>query len=327
MHRLRHILLIYIAFLALSCEKGQLPPSLEEGTDAVRFAISSSDVKTRGTTLADFALNDAIAITGFFLDNTLALAPTAKPNFMYEQRVSKQADGTWTYGPTKYWSNDPADHYIFFGRHPVEHSNITDISGNSTAGFPSFVYTMPEAIANQIDLMVANTSLVTKRASTPIPFDHALSKITFAVKGDDVNRFIKSVTLHTIKPKATLEFTSDDFRWLFDAATAATDITANIENGALRNDVTTASTTQSISTDAGCLFVLPQLINKLLITVVTNDGTADQTQTLTLSKEQGWAPGKAYEYTFNLYGEGKELWIDGAITDWILLPSDLPSFE
>ena len=81
---------------------------------------------------------------------------TAIPNFMYNQLVEKQQDeGTWSYSPVKFWSdNSTTDKISFFAYAPHNATGVTP-SNAIQKGYPSFTYTTPTAEADQVDLLAA----------------------------------------------------------------------------------------------------------------------------------------------------------------------------
>ena len=51
---------------------------------------------------------------------------TVSPDFMYNQPVSCDASGNWSYAPTKFWPNDAAEYVSFFAYAPYEESPADD---------------------------------------------------------------------------------------------------------------------------------------------------------------------------------------------------------
>ncbi|MBO4633828.1 MAG: fimbrillin family protein [Bacteroidales bacterium] len=124
-----------------------------------------------------FAEGDTIVVFGFYhpgsgsTDGSWAGDASNKPDFMYDQNVIKQADGSWAYSPIKYWPNsyrdgsDYIDKLSFWAYYP-EHavgkglslyaSGTTTAYSNTTSGLPKLVFTQQEDPDNMIDLLIAS---------------------------------------------------------------------------------------------------------------------------------------------------------------------------
>ena len=84
----------------------------------------------------------------------------ATPNFMYNQLVGKQTDGTWSYSPVKFWpDNSTTDKISFFAYAPYINettgSNFFVQDKESSNGFPMLSCTVPTAENKQIDFLAA----------------------------------------------------------------------------------------------------------------------------------------------------------------------------
>ena len=91
---------------------------------------------------------------------TSDLKDAATPNFMYNQLVGKQTDGTWSYSPVKFWpDNSTTDKISFFAYAPyineTASSNFFVQDKESSNGFPMLSYTVPTAENKQIDFLAA----------------------------------------------------------------------------------------------------------------------------------------------------------------------------
>jgi len=209
---------------------------------------------------------------------------TATPNFMYNQKVSGE---DWGYEPLKYW---PATGKISFFAYAPYDENAA-LSANTAAGTPTLIYTVPNAVGEQIDLLVAGAQKDKNANTVEFSFKHALSRIGFGVKlanGSAVDAattidFSKITLSADFYPSATLTLDLDgsgNVQWK-DEATAATatytlnnteDTTDNIET------ITSLSTTTAaINNESSYLMVLPQdfTTNKMSITANFSLSTED----------------------------------------------------
>ena len=103
---------------------------------------------------------DGLKTTGFgvFAYHTAGnYANTAKPNFMYNEKVEFN-NKAWEYTPVKYWPNNTADRVSFFAYAPYVETNADDnfvFSANNTAGDPTITYTVNNTVKSQEDLLWA----------------------------------------------------------------------------------------------------------------------------------------------------------------------------
>ena len=297
MKRIKYIILVLSILVAYSCDKAESYAPLQE-QEEIHFNSFYHGAQTRGSIVSDFHSDDDIAVSASFLDNTdVWNKDNDKPNFMYEQAVIRDDIGNWTYNPIKYWSNDTEDHYRFFGRYPHTHTAITNKSANTTAGYPYFDFTVPEDVAEHVDLMVAQTAVMPKSTEVPLEFYHTLSRISFSVKGDDASRIVKKIVLKDIANKGKFSFTDGDFDWSIDD-TQKDNFTVSTIYG-LRNDIITSEFPNNITSDNGYLFMLPQDVAGKVFEVSVgpkNSSSEEETFNLTLPNPQQWKKGKTYNY-------------------------------
>lgn len=112
------------------------------------------------------------------------------PNFMYNQEVTWDAAGSWTYSPVKYWPSSIMENISFFGYAPYvgdfsgKTEGITGLTSNTTAGDPKLSFVMPEEQENMIDLLydgsLENISKEDIDGKVQFKFKHALSRIGFS---------------------------------------------------------------------------------------------------------------------------------------------------
>ena len=222
-------------------------------TDSNRVAVSFSTYNARlhenvsraGDTYVapgqNFAAGAEIGVFGFYHDNTTWAAETSagtnKPDFMYDQLVVKQNDGSWSYSPVKYWPNEygagasstDVDKLSFWAYYPYNASGLSMYeAGSSTAysntstGIPKLSFVQAEDPDNQIDLMFSgpvtdlyktmahtvntetwNYGVVTNGQVT-LPFKHALALVEFQLT-EGTGAKINNLTLTNIKKSGTLE--------------------------------------------------------------------------------------------------------------------------
>ncbi len=231
MKLISHILTIAFASILTACHIDHIET---QPTDAISFSTSYVEsknyVSTRALVGDDFASGEQVNILGYFLDdgewNSTITTPATNetPSFMYKETLTKEDNGSWSYHPPKYWSNDPTDRYRFFGYYPALSTSVRLLTQNSSAGYPQISYTTYPTtyFPAQTDLMYAQTDVVSKSESlekgVELPFNHALSKIRISGKMgivDDEHRskyVIKSIKINA-PTKATLSGSPSGASW------------------------------------------------------------------------------------------------------------------
>lgn len=279
----------------------------EQGAESpsVPLVFSTTvDAQTRGGALTTDNLSSA-GVFAYFTNGAFD-ASTAKPNFMYNQKLEKSG-GAWTYSPLKYWPNNENDRITFVAYAPYVDETTPggsnpSFTGLTAVGYPVLTYTVPAKEADQTDLLAAAPlkdryySAVTG-SSIKLDMQHALTKVTFKVKSGD--KYAKKVTSLSVKAaaKGELHYKDGGFEW------------KNI-SGSCEYTPTTA-TVNFAATDAGrdiaTFYFLPTSTVAATFSVTYEANAAGGTQihqkTITnqaLPDSPLWEAGKSVVYTINL---------------------------
>ena len=187
---------------------------------------------------------------------------------MYDQLLTKVADGSWTYSPLKYWPVNPADKISFFAYAPEEAKTkgYISVSAASTSN-PKFTYTLPAQESDKLDLLVAGTlncTNATKKVS--LSMKHALTQVTFKAKNGapaNISNITLSAATVTMPGTGTLTFNSASvpasasgtFIWTPDTSTSKLTIfTADDKLGGSKTiSLGTSADAQTLAT----FFLLP----------------------------------------------------------------------
>ena len=195
-----------------SCSKSEIVDS-KFGNDEIGFqTYVGRDAQTKATPIeAVDALKDAnyggIGVYGFYTGKDDYKA-SSTANLWANERLYwgtiTNADGAtssgWTYASTKYWANDD-DNYTFLAYAPYGHSTITEVSTGTQVANPSIVYTVPELLPAQQDILYAKAqgTAANFKSGVTLNMKHALSRLTVTAAAPvDQNGFqfdIKKVTI------------------------------------------------------------------------------------------------------------------------------------
>lgn len=166
-------LAIAAAAALTACSKSEVIDS-KYGNDMIGFeTYLGRDAQTKAgeATVATVKTN-GFGVFGFYT-GTEDYAATTPANLMNDVPVTYSSDKGWTYSPVKYWTNDK-DKYTFLAYSPV---SLIATQGENVA--PTFNYTVPGALADQIDVLYSNDNEnVVKSDVVNFTFHHALSRIT-----------------------------------------------------------------------------------------------------------------------------------------------------
>lgn len=186
------------------CQAEDDTPHTPQGNIPVGF---SGDVpQTRAAKEYESAadLTD-IGVFAYFTNGAFS-KDSSTPNFMYNQQVERQGDGSWTYSPVKYWPGNTTDKISFFAYAPYVDEAATGgsnptLSSNGAKGFPTLSYTVPSAENNQVDLLAAvplmNQGYADNSGTVKFRLKHAMTKVGVYVKSND-NVAGKKVTAFSI---------------------------------------------------------------------------------------------------------------------------------
>ena len=189
------------ALLIESCTKGG--SAVEDDRVPVEF-MQESVVVTRGVEGNGYFLSgDAFGIMAYYVpheDELVSHMPSAKPDFMYNTKVSYDG-GVWSYSPIMYWpQKDGAcvNFYAYFPYSPVSGDNGITVSSSGHEGYPSFDFELGQSA--DVDLLVAEaTACTAEDGPVALGFRHLLSKVQFKFKVSNEGGF--SYVVNQIKVK------------------------------------------------------------------------------------------------------------------------------
>ncbi len=262
MKKIHYLAICLLATGLAACTQNEEISSLENQKAITFDTYVGRDAATRASVIDKTDLqDDGFGVFGYY--TTGDWTTSATPNFMYNQQVS---GANWTYAPLKYW---PAEGKIsFFAYAPY---GTGTLSANNAANTPTLNYTVPAAIAEQKDLLVAGAQKNQTGNTVNFTFKHALSRIGFGVKLADGSAVDNQTTIafSSIALKADFDSSntltldldgSGDVQW--GTPTTATDVTYTLYN---TNDATDNIADIALSTDiapinntSSYLMVLPQ---------------------------------------------------------------------
>lgn len=289
-----------------------------EGYTAGRFVLRSDN--SADTLCVRAIVSDGINVSGFEGEQALTRAtPVGKDNFYNKFHVlaywskngapvdqfymntnaSKVAAsvGTgaiWSTEQIYYWPG--ADHsFQFYAWAP------TDAGGLTTPSSPqekSLAYTVPEAAADQKDIVVATTDEIQgdNNAAVPLTFKHICTAVRFAVGSQMQPGQIKSVALKGVKNAGTYDMANG--AWTLGDATA--DFSQTLDKETTGNE----GNGDEITSAEGTFMMLPQILpaDAMIKVVFTNASGVDRTLTASIGDTQ-WTMGTTVTYKLSITPE------------------------
>ena len=186
------ILAAAAALVFASCAKNEITSFNQEG-NAIGFGAYAGRTITKASTdsyagkgVTTFtATNQHIGVYAYIGTATSA-------TFMNNVDVTLQGAGATAsteYTPLKYWPKEEiaANALSFIGYYPYNATGIT-VTNFGTTKYGSFNFTVQDAVADQVDLMVSdaveNQYYSTNSGVVPFSFHHALTRVLFQMKTD-----------------------------------------------------------------------------------------------------------------------------------------------
>lgn len=290
----------------------------DEGYTADRFVLRSDD--SADTLCVRAIVSDGINVSGFEGEQALTRAtPVGKDNFYnnfhvlaYWQKSGTSVDqfymdtnasntaasvgsGTiWSTEQIYYWPG--ADHsFQFYAWAP------TDASGLVTPTTPetkTLAYTVPEAAADQKDIVVATTNEIQgdNNAAVPLTFKHICTAVRFAVGSQMQPGSIKSVALKGVKNAGTYDMATGN--WSLGDATVDFSQTLNKETTG------TEANGDAITSEQGTFMMLPQRLpaGATVEVVFANANNEERTLTASIGNTE-WKMGTTVTYKLSITPE------------------------
>ena len=203
-------------------------------------------------------------------------------NVLNHQEFKFAGDELSTTGDPIYWNTVPAGNLLLNVYAPKTINGVV-FSGQST----SFTYTVPTAVSDQTDILVARTEVPSNyRSSIPLAFEHALTAVKFNI---GFNCTVKSLKIEGLKNSGTYTFGEG---WSERSGNAAYEFTFGGESDT--NISLGAGERFKVLTDGeNTLMMIPQELNGAKVTLTYDD---NETIVATL-KDKEWKSGKMVTYT------------------------------
>lgn len=245
--------------------------------------IGYGETQTRANPVETTTFYDSFGILAFSYTDSWNES-SCLPDYMYNVEVTKASSWTTSY----YWPG--RGHNIrFFAYAPYNGMGIS-LSAKTIAGTPTVIYTVPDDVVNQKDLLVAASAEMAGNTSAAVSltFTHALTAIRFITGDDIIAGHITKITLKGIYGSAT--YTMGSSIW--------SDYTTTSDFSQTLSAAVDGSPDQEITPVEATFMMLPQTLPAdASIEVVYTDGLTGTEHTLVADiAGSEWPIGKAVVY-------------------------------
>lgn len=243
-------------------------------------------VLTRATPVKTATLYESIGMLAAAFNGSWS-ETSYRPDYMYDVEVTKASNWTTSY----HWPTLTGG-IRFFAYAPYHGEGIV-LSDKTKAGSPTITYTVPADVADQKDLLFANSTYTTP-TGTPnannaaaLTFSHALTAVRFVCGDNMQGGTVKSVSLKNVCSKGTLNYGTHSWS---DVDTPA-DFSQTLDKS------TTGTPDEALTTDAQTFMMIPQTLpdGAQIEVVFTDNSGTDYTLTADI-KGTEWPIGKTVIY-------------------------------
>lgn len=187
MRNISYVLVIMTIICFFSCKDDDLNETLSADSDLIQCKITIPEsFQTKGSPIDSEKdpLFKTIGLLGYKTEVSFENTTNPTSAFFPNVEVQKSSTGNWLFDKKYYW---PQTGYLsFFAYAPYATSTNGITINNLQTGVPTLDYTVPHAVADQPDLMVAAQQLNLFKKEVPLAFSHALACIGFEVNGNNV---------------------------------------------------------------------------------------------------------------------------------------------
>ncbi|BCS85839.1 fimbrillin family protein [Prevotella herbatica] len=204
----------------------------------------------------------------------------------YSTLINSQAvtctNNLWKTSSDYYWSGTANKTINFYAYYPTSIFNL--IPHSSAGSTPAFSYTIPDNVANQIDIITATSTNIPGNTVVPtsLTFKHIFAAIQFSVGSDGIGSgTISSISIGNVANSGTYTFGSG---W--------SNVTGSKTFTISQSKTITGTSGEDIYSGTYTLMMIPQTINNVTITITYSNGG-----TLTKVISGGsWEAGNIYNY-------------------------------
>lgn len=281
-----------------------------DGPRLMGFAVTVNDVSTRGTLVTDD--DGGSPLTAFAVTALFNNGSGSQQHYFDNLTVARDGAGSsWSYSPAYYWpgvvsASNPMT-FVAYAPLATDGNGLTVTPGTG-ATTPTIQYVTPVTLADQPDLLFAQTTAYKTNEAVNLPFNHILTSHRFVVGSTmEAGLQIRSITFSYIQTDGTYTKGASGYDWELASPAAYADRSHGDTTDATE-DVTYLFVSEGVEgkgtniLGTECFILLPQTLTtdaKLIIDAYYEDAPLDPSKTHIALAElcSTWAAGKTYTYT------------------------------
>lgn len=283
----------------------------EESTGRITFFSDSGTRGSRVTSISSFGVTASAYATGS------SYAAEQCGNYFYCQNVTSGTATTYYWPPT-------VKKMAFYAYYPYDNANLT-VSAATTVGRPVYSYTVPQAIASQVDVMTAEVTdrLSSDQSAVALTFGHRCCELRFKVYNQQsASLTVKSISVYGVKYSGT--YTSGTSWSLSGSVNSSSSHPFTLTT----NTSVTSGATVDITSATNHFIMLPQRVaaSTEFIVVKTQEDGAERTYSYTLPSYLDLNMGTSYEYLLTL-GNGELTVSNTSVVNWQAVTTATSTFS
>lgn len=218
-----------------------------------------------------------------------------------------------------------ASFYAYYPYNGTNSSALPQPSAANTPGVPTYTYTVPQAVASQVDFMTAQVTdhVCGPQDAVALTFSHRCTDIRFTAYNQQNDALtVTSVSIYGVKYAGT--WTSGTSWTLTGSANSSSSYPFTLP----MSTTVASEATVDLTGTANHFIMLPQTIaagTDMIVVTTTEDGDP-RTYTYTLPSATTWEMGKSYTYALTL-GNGELTVSSVTVVDWQAAASLTGSFS
>lgn len=270
----------------------------EESADTLCVRASVSDGIVSSTPTNEKVMTRGVPVTSlnaFHVSAYWKKDGNLQNQFFMDETATGNGNNVWSTENFYYWPG--AAHALQFYAYAPADAGFTAPTSSSSTTLAD--YTVPADVAQQRDIVVANTTELSGNNNqvVPLQFKHICTAVRFVVGSEIQPGTITNITLKGVKRSGSYDMANS--QWTLGETAA--------DFSQSPNKTTDGNTTEGdeITTDEGTFMMLPQtLAEGASVEIVFHDNMSNQDRTLTASiAGQEWPMGKTVTYKLSISPE------------------------
>ena len=288
-----------------------------EGTQPSRPLYLCTEITQRPAATRGTRVENATGLTSFGVSAiktsenvTDEQFAAATPDYFYNLEATRNANEVFEIAQDYYWPS--SSEKLFFYAYAPYGNNKVQISDQDAGGAQKVSFTVDTNVANQVDLMTANSETTAFRSASgsdaksavPLSFRHELTAIRFVIGEQWLAGSIKSVGIYNVHGVGTMTIGADDAsKWVWKnkagADMAATDdFVLTVDKGGL----TGTEDEEFLSSTSFYFLMIPQSFDDnddAYIEVKYQDNSYEYTVTAPLKGQAAWTRNTTVTYAIS----------------------------